>query len=71
MQRLFFGFSFVCFTYRRLEVSMSDFLQVRYFGNLHGTRMLKLLQRRSNTSKVSNNPSPYMLVSYNNISKMH
>lgn len=53
MQRLFFGFSLVCFTYRGLEISMSDLLQVRYFGNLHGTGMLKPLQSKSNTTKVT------------------
>lgn len=54
MQRLFFGFSLVCFTYRRLEIGMSGLLQVRYFGNLHGTGMLKPLQRSSHTTKVTN-----------------
>lgn len=44
LERLFFGFSLVCFTYRRLEIrSMSDLLRVKHSENLHGPGMLKLL----------------------------
>lgn len=74
MQRLFFCFFFVCFAYRKLEISMSDPLQVRYFRNLHDTEMMKPLQRRSNTTtviKINNFPFPYMLIFCSNDSKTY